>query len=232
MDDEQARKLREPFPPSAIGKLPKAGLMLDYVGHAATTDRLLQVDPAWSWQPMALDERGLPALDEKGNLWILLTVCGVTRPGVGDGTTMKERIGDAIRNAAMRFGVALDLWAKEDLGAGAEIADDVRERQKERIQRKFDETANGDRLMTKAQMSKLGVLVGRLRDQEDKITTDQLWAAVAKMRQFPVDEMVELLSGKDDAGNLHFGPLLADLRRDEASQLIDRLERLETQAAV
>jgi hypothetical protein len=28
---------------------------------------------------------------------------------------MKERIGDAIRNAAMRFGIALDLWSKEEL---------------------------------------------------------------------------------------------------------------------
>ncbi len=27
---------------------------------------------------------------------------------------MKECIGDAIRNAAMRFGVALDLWSKAD----------------------------------------------------------------------------------------------------------------------
>ena len=30
----------------------------------------------------------------------------------------KQLISDAIRNAAMRFGVALDLWAKEDLHAG------------------------------------------------------------------------------------------------------------------
>ena len=43
------------------------------------------------------------------------TVCGVTRIGVGDGKSMKELIGDAIRNAAMRFGVALDLWSKEEL---------------------------------------------------------------------------------------------------------------------
>jgi hypothetical protein len=28
---------------------------------------------------------------------------------------MKERIGDALRNAAMRFGAALDLWHKGDL---------------------------------------------------------------------------------------------------------------------
>lgn len=119
MTPELAAKLRAPFPPEAIGKLPKAGVTLDYVGHAATTDRLLQVDPDWSWEPFALDELGLPALDGEGNLWIRLTVGGVTRPGVGDGKNAKERISDALRNAAMRFGVALDLWAKEDIsGAG------------------------------------------------------------------------------------------------------------------
>lgn len=117
MNAEEAKKLRAPFDKAAIGKLPKGGVMLDYVGHAATTDRLLQVDPEWSWEPFALDAQGLPAIDQAGNLWIKLTVCGVTRPGVGDGRTMKERIGDAIRNAAMRFGVAIDLWAKEDLHA-------------------------------------------------------------------------------------------------------------------
>ncbi len=41
---------------------------------------------------------------------------------------MKEAIGDGIRNAAMRFGVALDLWKKE---APAPVAD-VPERQVER----------------------------------------------------------------------------------------------------
>lgn len=88
---------------------------LDYVGHAAVTDRLLTVDRTWSWEPFALGTDGLPALDKGGNLWIKLTVCGVTRIGVGDGKSAKEAIGDAIRNAAMRFGVALDLWAKDDL---------------------------------------------------------------------------------------------------------------------
>jgi hypothetical protein len=112
---EDAAKLRAEFPPSAIGKLPKGNVLLDYVGHAATTDRLLQVDTDWTWEPFAVDAAGLPALSKDGDLWIRLTVAGVTRIGVGDGKNMKERIGDAIRNAAMRFGVALDLWAKEDL---------------------------------------------------------------------------------------------------------------------
>jgi len=66
---------------------------------------------------MAYDMGGLPLFDDNRNLWIKLTICGVTRLGVGDGKSPKECIGDAIRNAAMRFGVALDLWAKEDLHA-------------------------------------------------------------------------------------------------------------------
>lgn len=115
MKPEQATALRRPFPAESVGQLPKGGVMLDYVGHAAVTDRLLTVDPEWSWEPMALDQFGSPMLDKDGNLWIRLTICGVTRLGVGDGKSMKERVGDAIRNAAMRFGVALDLWAKENL---------------------------------------------------------------------------------------------------------------------
>lgn len=148
--------MRVPFPPHQISKLPKptraqtdevkanfkAGIRcdicgtwhhpkvvhLDYVGHAALTDRLLDADPNWTWEPAALDYNGLPALDKDGGLWIKLTVCGVTRLGYGDaqgktgGDAMKERIGDALRNAAMRFGAALDLWHKGDLHAEEEPA--------------------------------------------------------------------------------------------------------------
>lgn len=121
MSDDALAKLRAPFPPEQIGKLPRAGVKLDYVGHAAVTHRLLDVDPRWSWEPFALDEHGLP-LVVGGALWIRLTVCGMTRIGVGtvntadpSGDDLKILIGDALRNAAMRFGVALDLWSKEDL---------------------------------------------------------------------------------------------------------------------
>lgn len=123
MDADQALALREPFPASAIGKLPKAGTTLDYVGHAAVTDRLLVVDPAWTWEPLALAADGGPLVRIVGKdaeLWIRLTVCGLTRIGVGTAPAgsfelSKQLASDAIRNAAMRFGVALDLWAKEDL---------------------------------------------------------------------------------------------------------------------
>ena len=151
MTPEQAAALRAPFPPEAIGKLPKvncgacvkankerpgstcekhvkrkcdecgawisaAHIHLDYVGHAGTTDRLLSVDPAWTWEPVAVDANGAPVIYD-GGLWIRMTVCGVSRLGWGDGPDIKQMISDAIRNAAMRFGVALDLWSKEDLRA-------------------------------------------------------------------------------------------------------------------
>lgn len=96
-----------------------AHIHLDFVGHADTTDRLLEADPQWTWEPFALDPRGLPAFDDNGGMWIRLTVAGVTRIGYGDadgkrgGAAVKETIGDALRNASMRFGVALDLWRKE-----------------------------------------------------------------------------------------------------------------------
>lgn len=118
--DAKWAPLQEPFPLDQIGKLPKGGKELDFVGHAFVTKRLLAVDPEWSWEPMGLTPEGLPVLDDFGNLWIRLTILGVTRIGVGDGRSMKECIGDAIRNAAMRFGVALDLWARGDKEFGGQ----------------------------------------------------------------------------------------------------------------
>lgn len=151
--------LRAPFPEHQISKLPKEtkaqaeerkadrnsaincqvcggwhhkrAVHLDYVGHAALTDRLLDADPNWSWEPVAFRD-GLPAFDATGGLWIKLTVCGVTRLGYGHasakpqmdpGSREKEVIGDALRNAAMRFGAALDLWHKGDLHVDEETGE-------------------------------------------------------------------------------------------------------------
>lgn len=139
-------RLRAPFNPGQINKLPKPykrdspksncrecggyhglpAVHLDYVGHAALTDRLLEVDPEWSWEPVAMDASGLPQFDNFGGLWIRLTIGGVTRLGYGDAdgknnaNGVKEAIGDALRNAGMRFGVALDLWHKGDLWSAKE----------------------------------------------------------------------------------------------------------------
>jgi hypothetical protein len=121
MTPEQAAALRAPFPKTAISHLPKGGTTLDYIGHAAVTQRLLEVDPNWNWEPVATDESGLPKFDDRGGLWLRLTICGVSRLGYGEPQGQdpydktKGSIGNAIRNAAMRFGVGLDLWSKDDI---------------------------------------------------------------------------------------------------------------------
>jgi hypothetical protein len=161
-DLEKLALLRKPFTENQISQLPKPDkrqteivkndyrqgirctvcggwhhkdvIHLPYVGHAALTDRLLDCDPEWNWEPLSLDSNGLPMIKD-GGLWIKLTVCGVTRLGYGDaddkkgGNAIKEMIGDALRNAAMRFGAALDLWHKGDLHV-----DDEEPTGKERLQ--------------------------------------------------------------------------------------------------
>ena len=149
--------LRKPFAANQISKLPKPTkrqtdevkadfkkgircqvcggwhhpqvVHLDYVGHAALTDRLLDCDPEWSWEPVVME--GLP--NPGAGMWIRLTVCGVSRLGYGSadgkqgGDAIKEIIGDALRNAAMRFGAALDLWHKGDLHADEPTAEEAKE---------------------------------------------------------------------------------------------------------
>lgn len=141
--------LRRPFPENQISLLPRPtkkdatkgkcdecggwhglpAVHLKYVGHAALTDRLLDADPFWSWEPMSVTADGQPFFDKTGGLWIKLMVCGVERLGYGNaensqhkeiGSREKEIIGDALRNAAMRFGAALDLWHKGDLHVQAD----------------------------------------------------------------------------------------------------------------
>lgn len=232
MDAAKAKALREPFPDSAVGKLPRsvcracsdsprkrcdshtwvtrcpeckgshtsAVIHLDYVGHAATTDRLLTVDPGWTWEPLALGPDGLPALDRSNNLWIRLTVCGVTRLGVGDGKSAKECIGDAIRNAAMRFGVALDLWAKEDLqeGRGEQEVPDPHDGN--------DPWAGAEqRPVSQAQVKTIGTLMSKLgmtdRDLALRYVADVIGRAVGSRNELTVGEaskVIESLKNDDE----------------------------------
>lgn len=159
--------LRKPFAPNQISHLPKPTkrqtdevradfkkgircqicggwhhkdvVHLDYVGHAALTDRLLDCDPEWNWEPVAASETGEPRMDENGGMWIRLTVCGVTRLGYGHpdgkrgGDAIKEVIGDALRNAAMRFGAALDLWHKGTLHDDGPAEDEAQAQAKPKV---------------------------------------------------------------------------------------------------
>lgn len=96
---------------------------LDYLGHAETTLALCEIDPGWEWHPAGIDPAtDGPRIVRDGNrsvMWGFLTVHGKTLPGVGIVVGAKEEIekeliGDFLRNAAQRFGIASSLWSKAD----------------------------------------------------------------------------------------------------------------------
>lgn len=112
-DDKVMREgLRKKFPKDQIGTLPATQKRpaLSYIGHAAVVDRLNEVAPDWFY---VIDQ----TFDHGGQFWVrgTMTIGGVSRPEYGDGDDPKDAIGNFIRRGAMRFGVALDLWSKEDL---------------------------------------------------------------------------------------------------------------------
>jgi hypothetical protein len=108
--------------PKIVGKLPKGGMQLDFVGHADTQKALSEIDPTWSMEPVAFDEFGLPAFRVENGMahmaaW--MTVLGVRRLGVGSVQASKpdlykELLSDTLRNCAMRHNVYLSLWTKSE----------------------------------------------------------------------------------------------------------------------
>jgi hypothetical protein len=107
--------------PKIVGTIPRNGINLAYVSHADITRILIEIDPLWSWQPVAW-ENGRPAIhvdNGTATMWATLTLLGKSMLGVGSVRAdkqdqSKELIGDFLRNAAMRFGIALSLWSKQD----------------------------------------------------------------------------------------------------------------------
>lgn len=229
--EDRLARLREPFPDHQISKLPKPTkqqteavkadykkghrcklcgswhhpdvVHLDYVGHAALTDRLLDTDPAWSWEPVAFRD-GLPAFDGSGGLWIKLTVCGVTRlgyghaaskPGVDPGAREKEVIGDALRNAAMRFGAALDLWHKGDLHLSDEAPEEPKAPSKP-TEVKSSLAERADKLVAAINGADGGVALGKVWSNGAKLCADLSTAdpdkleAITRLYEARRDELV------------------------------------------
>jgi hypothetical protein len=115
--------------PKIVGKLPKGGTQLDFVGHADITRILIEIDPWWWWEPCGW-VNGRPAIHvENGmaTMWAYMYVHDKPMLGVGSVRADKqeldkELVGDFLRNAAMRFGISLALWTKnewEDLSGHA-----------------------------------------------------------------------------------------------------------------
>jgi hypothetical protein len=82
---------------------------------------------------------------------------------------------------------------------------------------------------TPQQKKKLDVLVGTLREK-GFVHTEHLYQAVAHMREIDADAVL-IKVGTAEGGKVSWALLRDDLSKDEASNLIDRLDRFETTTA-
>ncbi len=119
MKIEDYHALVKAFDPGVVRKKPgQGGKKMDYVSHGSVTERLNQVDPDWSMDTRATyTYAGKDGRLHVEGVEIALTVCGVTRVEAGgpqrqDGfaNEIKNAYSDALKRAAMRFGVALTIW--------------------------------------------------------------------------------------------------------------------------
>ena len=115
--------------PKIVGTIPRNGINLAYVSHAEITRILIEIDPMWNWQPIDWQD-GRPAIHETNGMatmWGTLTLLGKSLVGVGSVRADKpdldkELVGDFLRNAAMRFGICLALWSKQDWEAPRNVS--------------------------------------------------------------------------------------------------------------
>jgi len=115
--------------PKIVGTIPRSGINLSYVSHAEITRILIDIDPMWNWQPASWID-GRPAINITNGvatMWATLTLLNKSLIGVGSVRSdkpdyEKELVGDFLRNAAMRFGICLSLWSKQDFSQHQEPA--------------------------------------------------------------------------------------------------------------
>lgn len=108
---DAARHLRRPFTQAAVKfkvqaiwpkDNPTGGLIVAYIDARLVVERLnLLVPDLWrdEYRPVG-----------QGQMWCDLTIDGVTRSDVGEGTG-KALVSDALKRAAVRFGVGVSLYA-------------------------------------------------------------------------------------------------------------------------
>lgn len=153
----------------------------------------------------AVIENAPPKFETNANgspvgFWIKLTVGGLTRLGYGSvpGNQFdaeKVLIGDALRNAAMRFGVALDLWAKgeradptaENPVASAESPSrtQARSRSNGRVVRADDNAGKQEARTAAPDLGEWGVRVDSITSPEDAADAD------AELRKLFLDRKID-----------------------------------------
>ncbi|HVF56976.1 MAG TPA: Rad52/Rad22 family DNA repair protein [Pyrinomonadaceae bacterium] len=128
------RTLRQPIDPKFVktreGWTDRNGNkhMVEYVEWHTVADLLDRVAPTWSHSV-----RGIVQIGDMVAVTCAITIDGVTREGVGTGTSdnetgIKKAEHDALKRAAIKFGIARELYQRESdviesVGAGSQPGD-------------------------------------------------------------------------------------------------------------
>jgi hypothetical protein len=184
--------------PAIISQLEKpGGVTLAYVGHAEITKALTEIDPLWTWEPLEIRDgrpvthlhagriprrNGDPILVDMVTMWGRLTLQGVTRIAVGSVEAHKpdldkELVSDFLRNAAMRFGVALGLWMK-DTGNVVSIRRDTPP-DAPRSQQNPERHPASQVLRAKPATDAQKVTVGNMANERGYEITNERWASMS-----------------------------------------------------
>ncbi len=117
MNEEVWLALAEPFPEEeiqwrveAVSKDKKRALVVPYVDARAVLDRLDEAAGPANWSDAY---EVLAAGGEAFAVKCRLTVLGVTKEDVGEGESLKAAFSDALKRAAVKFGVGRHLYRME-----------------------------------------------------------------------------------------------------------------------
>lgn len=205
-------KLREPFDKDKIKqKRGQGNRMMNYISHGLITERLNKADPGWSSEVLTehlYKDPNTGRLHCEG-VTIALTVNGVRRVEAGgpqrqDGFSneIKNAYSDALKRAAMRFGVALEMW--ESL---VDSEDDE------------DYTAEVYQVATRVEAAPIPTASVAAVGPDQPAMMRQLRYLQAAAKEAGLDGVA-----LDAASEREFGVKAADLSRRDCSTLIDIIQ--------
>jgi hypothetical protein len=243
LSSDDLRILKAPFPKERLGvkvqnfnKDRSRAMLVLYLQHTDVQDRLEEVDPAWTTE--VLHEQ---RMDDSVYVRLRLTLKGVTRENVGEGSDPKGAYSDALKRCAMLFGVGRYLYDSDTIWVDY---DDSRDRYRQWSIEDYDRVARGTSrepspgLKTsggptvvqtpKAESKSEGKSEGKIRESKKVGTArprEQLNRILMNMyrpylTRFPETKFVDLL-------NTRYG--VAETRLMTVEQMEDLIRFMETQ---
>lgn len=190
MDNDQVKKLLEPFAASEIEYLPKGGRKLAYISHPAVTRRLLEVfGLEWSFEivetRLEADDVAVLGRLTCGNA-VRMQWGGHARRGMDLDDALKSAGSFALKKCASLFGVGLYLW------------DDAPTEQENARALRTEQAATTTATVTTAQLQELTVLSRALRmppEQVEQLAQDTYHVGVRALSR---DQASSLISQLED----------------------------------